>query len=58
MPSTTTRGHRHKTLWTVVCVTAAAWSGVAQAACLDDAAVAQWVQRYEARLPAANPPPI
>jgi 2-keto-4-pentenoate hydratase len=56
MPSTTTRRHRHKTLWAVVCATAAVWSGASQAACLDDAAIAQWVQRYEARQPAANPP--
>ena len=35
---------------------AAAGVGAAQAACLDDAQVAQWVQAYNAKTPAANPP--
>ena len=56
MPSTTTPGYRCKTLWTVVCATAVVWGGAVQAACLDDAAIAQWVERYAARQPAPNPP--
>ena len=39
-------------------VAAAAWAsaGAAHAACLDDAQVAEWVQAYNAKTPAANPP--
>ena len=56
MPTAATLSCPHKTLLAVVCATAALYGGTSHAACLDDAAVAQWVQSYAARQPAANPP--
>jgi len=42
----------HRTLLAVICATACS----AQAACLEDAQIAQWLQNYAARQPVANPP--
>lgn len=56
MPSTVTLSCGRTTLLGVVCATATLWGAASHAACLDDAAIAEWVQRYGARQPAANPP--
>lgn len=56
MPTTATLIAQRAARYSVFCATALVW-GAAHAACLDDAAVQQWVASYEARQPAANPAP-
>lgn len=56
MPTTATLMAQRAARFGVFCVTALSL-GAAHAACLDDAAVQQWVANYEARQPAANPAP-
>lgn len=60
MPTAATLSPPRQAALAVVCATAAVlasgFSPASQAACLDDAQIAQWVQSYESRQPAANPP--
>lgn len=56
MPSTTTLSHSLTARFVVVCATALLGATASHATCLDDAAIAQWVQSYGARQPAPNPP--
>lgn len=56
VPTTTTLIAQRAVRYGVFCATALSL-GITHAACLDDAAVQQWVASYEARQPAANPAP-
>ena len=58
MPTAHTRPKSLQRAFSVVCATAAGVMAFmpVRAACLNDAQIAQWVQSYNARQPAGNPP--